>query len=95
MIDDAGLIAGIEKKTMVLVRRHRELRDKVEKYENEIQELKKTNEEQTNTINQLKKKIEVAKIISTIESKEGKAEAKARISELVREIDKCIGMLNR
>ena len=57
------------------------------------QELKKKNEEQNIIINELKEKIKVLKIAKTVERKEGIADAKLKINELVREIDKCIGLL--
>lgn len=95
-MDNAGrVITGIDEKTRRLIVRYNELKEQSGKYETLIQELKQINEEQIRIIKELENKIEIKSIVGTIETKEGKVEAKARINELVREIDKCIGMLNK
>jgi hypothetical protein len=94
MITVATLVTGIELKLLKLIERQKELTEKMDKYQNEIQELKKIHDAQKNEINQLKEQYRILKLSRTFETKEGAVEAKAKISELVREIDKCIGLLN-
>lgn len=64
--------------------------------------LKKKQEELINTIEnhnklieQLKDKNRNLKITNSIKQSEGNIDVKNRIDELVREIDKCIGLLNK
>jgi hypothetical protein len=70
------------------------LREKAEKSLKEIHELKKIHEEQKEIIKHLEEKIKTIRITKNIENKEGAEEAKRRINELVREIEKCIGLLS-
>jgi phage shock protein A len=83
-----------EQKLRILIARHDELQKAFHGKNAELQSLKKVMEEQQKTISRLEEKIRTFKLTKTIENKEGAAEAKERINELVREIDKCIGLLN-
>lgn len=60
----------------------------------EIQTLKTINEQQKETIKQLEEKIKLLKITKALEQKEGSVEAKLKINELLREIEKCIRLIN-
>ena len=94
MTNVASLVSGIEIKLQKLTDKQKDLIRKLEKYQNEIQELKKVHDEQKDELIKLKEQYRLVKLSKTLESKEGAVEAKAKISELVREIDKCIGLLN-
>ncbi len=94
MKDVATLVSGIEYKLGKLIEKQHILRDENVKNTTEIQELKQEINQQKNTIRQLEEKLKILRIAKTIESKEGNVEAKLKINELVREIDKCIGLLN-
>ena len=94
MNDEITLISGIEYKV-------RKLLELKKKYENEIKvltadnlKLKEQLEEQKLYINKLKDQIEKIKIAKSLGNSDGSIEAKMKINELVREIDKCIGLLN-
>ena len=89
-----SIVSGIELKLQKLIDRQKELIEKVEKYRKEIQELNNIHHEQTAEIIKLTEQYKILKLSKTIETKEGAVEAKAKINELVREIDKCIGLLN-
>jgi hypothetical protein len=91
----ASIVSVIEAKLRKLIENYRELQERTETCIKENQELKKIHEEQLLKIQKLEEEIKIIKLSGTIESKEGKEEAKAKINELVREIDKCIGLLNR
>ena len=89
-----SIVSGIELKLQKLIDRQKELIEKVEKYRKEIQELNNIHHEQTAEIIKLTEQYKILKLSKTLETKEGAVEAKAKINELVREIDKCIGLLN-
>jgi hypothetical protein len=89
------MITSIEYKVTRLIEQHNELKENLRHQQNEIQEQKHLNEQQQKTINELKDKIKLLKIAKSTETKEGAVDAKLKINEMVREIDKCIGLLNR
>ena len=89
------MIFSIDLKMKRLIGQHRETKEKLKQYQNEIQELKNINEQQQKGINELKEKIKLLKIAKSTEKQEGAVDAKLKINEMVREIDKCIGLLNR
>lgn len=88
------LISGIEGKLGKLLDRYRLLQEQNEQYRNEVRNLKETIEALKRRVMELEERIRTVTLTKTIENKEGTAEAKTRINELVREIDKCIGLLN-
>lgn len=94
MDDVSTLVSGIEFKVRQLIIRNKSLRNENGIYNNEINKLKKDNEEQKQIIKGLEEKIRILKIARMSEVKENTSDTKAMISELVREIDKCIGLLN-
>ncbi len=94
MTNVTSLVAGIELKLHKLIDRQKELLEKMEKSRDEIQELNKIHDIQKDEIIKLKDQYRILKLSKTLETKEGAVEAKTKISELVREIDKCIGLLN-
>jgi chromosome segregation ATPase len=89
-----SLVSAIETKLNKLTEKQKALIAKLEKYENDIQELKKVHDEHKDEISKLKEQYRILKLSKTLETKEGAVEAKTKINELVREIDKCIGLLN-
>jgi uncharacterized coiled-coil DUF342 family protein len=91
----AKMITSVEFKVKRLVERHNEMKEDLRENQNEIQALKTINEQHLKTINELKEKIKLLKIAKSTEKKEGAVDAKLKINEMVREIDKCIGLLNR
>ena len=94
MKDVAALVSGIEYKLGKLIEQRNIQQTDNKRFISEINELNRIVNEQKNTIRQLEDKIKILKIAKTIETKEGNVEAKLKINELVREIDKCIGLLN-
>jgi len=93
-MDVASLVSGIEYKLGKLIEQHHIQLAENKKHISEIQELKQEINEQKSMIMQLENKIKILKIAKTLETKEGTVEAKLKINEIVREIDKCIGLLN-
>ncbi|MEI6174941.1 MAG: hypothetical protein WCR01_14415 [Bacteroidota bacterium] len=94
MKDVATLVSGIEYKLRKLIDQHQLARSENKQLTNKIQELTEVINEQKQTISQLEEKSKILKLAKTLEIKEGNVEAKLKINELVREIDKCIGLLN-
>jgi uncharacterized coiled-coil DUF342 family protein len=94
MGDVVTLVSGIEYKVRRLAERHTQLKDENDVLSSEIRELKKINNEQKQIINQLEEKIKVLKLTRTLGTHEGDVDSKSRINEMLREIEKCIGLLN-
>ena len=94
MNDANELISGIEYKVRKLVNLQKENRSENELLLNQNTELKKNIEEQKKIINQLKEEFNKIRLAKSLESMKGSNDAKLKINELVREIDKCIELLS-
>lgn len=94
MNDDITLISGIEYKVRKLLEIKKINSEKIIALTDQNLKLSENIEEQKLYINKLKNQIEKIKIAKSLESSDGSIEAKTKINELVREIDKCIGLLN-
>ncbi|MBE9480358.1 MAG: hypothetical protein IMY69_01530 [Bacteroidetes bacterium] len=94
MNDADELISGIEYKVRKLVNLQKEYKSENELLLNQNTELKKNIEEQKKIINQLKEEFNKIKLAKSLESMKGSNDAKLKINELVREIDKCIELLS-
>lgn len=88
------LVDGIEDKILKIISINKKLKIEYEQKINEINTLKANLAEQEKLIQALENKLEIVKTARSLESKEGAVEAKAKINDLLREIDKCIGLLN-
>jgi len=95
MENAAKMISSIDLKVKRLIEQQLEIREKLRQNQNENEELKNINEQQQKIINDLKEKIKLLKIAKSTEKQEGAADARLKINEMVREIDKCIGLLNQ
>jgi len=94
MDDVTTLVSGIDFKVRKLIAQQKKLRDENENLIIELNQLKKTNEGLKQVITGLEEKIRILKLARTIDGKGNNSDVKAKINELVREIDKCIGLLN-
>ena len=95
MENSAKMISSVDVKVKRLIGHHRETLERLRESKLENDELKNINEKQLKEINELKEKIKLLKIAKSTEIKEGTADARLKINEMIREIDKCIGLLNR
>jgi len=95
MKDKKVLITGIEYKVRKLVDQFDKLKKNLEILVEENNNLKKVIEEKNIFVENLKEEIPKIKLAKSLESVEGSNDAKVKINELVREIDKCIGLLNQ
>lgn len=68
--------------------------DKKREMESEIKTLRGRVEQMKSENIKLNEEIKTLKVANAISTGEGSSEAKTRISQLVREIDKCIALLN-
>ena len=87
---------GLERKLLLLISEHRNLKDEIKTLKAENLELKtaiKIRDEQiTGFHNQLK----ITKIVDNIHPEDGSvSELKKKVDEYIREIDKCIAHLSR
>ena len=89
-------LALLNKKLEELFERYDDLRTKNRELKNENDTLKRYIEEREIKIRDLEKRYERIKISGALMGEgEGGAEAKKKINELVREIDRCVALLNR
>lgn len=89
----AEMISSIDLKVKKLIEQYAELKEKLRQSQDEKKELTSINENQQKEINELKEKVKLLKIAKTTDKQEGAADARLKINEMVREIDKCIGLL--
>ena len=68
--------------------------DKNREMDSEMKELRIQIERMKSENMKLHEEIKTVKVVAAISTGEGSSEAKNRISQLVREIDKCIALLN-
>ncbi|HPR57886.1 MAG: hypothetical protein EOM06_04500 [Sphingobacteriia bacterium] len=94
MDDLITLVSGIEYRARALAARFDEIR-------NENEELKRENKQLFDELNELKLnhkqlqyKNQIIKIAKAIEKEKGSTNAKLLLNELLREVDRCIGLLN-
>ena len=94
MNDLVTLVSGIEFKARNLINKIEQLENEVRKLEAENDELKLIIKDNKLKINQLENKNQIIELSKVLEGKEGSTKAKLRINELLREVDRCIGLLN-
>lgn len=88
------LYNDIEYKIKQAQLRLKDIQLKNKKLEEENEKLKTLNQQLQKQVQALDEKIKLMTITQTIIKKEDKTETKRKITELVREIDNCIGLLN-
>lgn len=92
MKDLSHLVESIRQKSENLIKKNAELLVINDKQQNEIVELNEKLENAQKQISDLEEKNRILKIAGSVS--EGNKNAKQKINELVREIDKCIAQLN-
>lgn len=89
------LVNDIAEKVKKLIAKHNDLIAENSELKAKQKNLLESLENQNNLIEQLKEKNRNLKIAKSVNLEEGNGEVKNKIDELVREIDKCIGLLNK
>lgn len=95
MSDVNELIGSILKRTNKLIQVLHALEDENKNLKEKQAQLLETIEENQNQINELKHKHNSYLISDTIKQTEGSGDVKKQIDEMVREIDRCIELLNK
>jgi len=88
------LVTLIEEKSRKLVKRKNELSEENSKLKDQLTEMKAVIEKQQQTINELKDKHQVLKIAKTIEGEDDSKESVKQLDIYIKEIDRCIALLN-
>ncbi len=91
-----AIVDGLEVKIKKLISLYNKAKQEQEAVVNKNEKLKNKLAEMQEIINELEKKnklIKMSKVVSS--SKQDNKETKQKINEYVREIDKCIGLLNK
>ena len=89
------LVSGIEYKVRKLTGQMEVLKEELNRVVLEKQALETIVRDKRNEVKTLEEKIKLINVAKSIESGKDSAQAKQKINELVREIDKCIGLLNK
>ncbi len=89
------IVSGLEYKVKKIVDLQNQTLIENQKLKQEIQNNKLIVETQKVIIKDLEEKLKVLKVAKTLESGKDTYQTKVKINELVREIDKCIALLNK
>jgi len=96
VMDDLSVILhGVEYKTLKLLSRLVQLENENTELKKEVVNLQKDDEENKVRIKNLEYKNNILKIANSIEGPENKTKAKLKINELLREVDRCLALLNK
>ena len=89
-------IDRLHNKLESLVANYQQLKEELKASNQKVDVLSKQLDEHNQTIQKLNEKNKVLKLSSSIQGEQGDDKAaKQKINELVREIDKCIALLNK
>lgn len=94
MAEISTLVNGIEYKVRKLIDNYKRTKQINDELNQSVLELKNEVETLKVKIKYLENKIKIIRIAKGFESHDGKLEAKKKINELLREIDRSIGFLN-
>lgn len=87
---------GLERKILVLVNEHKNLKDELKGLKRENQELKEAVRARDEQIAGFHNQLKITKIVDSINPEDGSAsELKKKVDDYIREIDKCIAHLSR
>ncbi len=89
------LVAGIAYKVRRLIEKNGALHRENKQLAEEVAGLKSNIEKLERKIFELNEKLTTLKLAKTLNKEESRTEVKLKINELVREIDHCIGLLNK
>ena len=94
-MDELGLtVEGIINKTQKLILRNKQLKEKISQLETHQQELVDKLNEQSDRIRDLEERLSNKQTSSVLE-KGDSSQARLKVNELLREIEKCYALLNR
>jgi uncharacterized coiled-coil DUF342 family protein len=89
-------LSGLERKILVLVNEHKNLKDELKTVKSENQELKAAVKARDEQITGFHNQLKITKIVDNLNPEDGSVlELKKKVDEYIREIDKCIAHLSR
>ncbi len=89
-------LSGLERKILVLVAEHKNLKEELKGLKRENQELKEAVRARDEQIAGFHNQLKITKIVDSINPEDGSAsELKKKVDDYIREIDKCIAHLSR
>ena len=87
---------GLERKILVLVNEHKNLKEELKGLRRENQELKEAIRTRDDQITGFHNQLKITKIVDNLHPEDGSvSELKKKVDEYIREIDKCIAHLSR
>ena len=87
---------GLERKILVLVNEHKNLKEELKSLKRENQELKEAIKARDEQITGFHNQLKITKIVDSINPEDGSvSELKKKVDDYIREIDKCIAHLSR
>ncbi|HOP13816.1 hypothetical protein [Lentimicrobium sp.] len=89
------LVAGIDYKVRKLIEKNGTLKGENQRLNNEVNSLNKRIEDLQKEIKELHENLTALKLAKSLNREESRTNVKLKINELVREIDHCIGLLNK
>lgn len=95
MTNAETLTTGIEYKVRKLLELNAAIKTENEKLAGEIKVLNAKIENLMAITNELESKLTVVKLAKALNKEESRTNVKLKINELVRDIDRCIGLLNK
>lgn len=94
MQEHEKLISGIETKLNRLISLRKKDQEEIKRLTYQITDLKNKINDFETALKQSEEKVNLIKITKSLEKGKENIDAKRRINEMIKEIDKCIGMLN-
>ena len=89
-------LSGLERKILVLVNEHKNVKDELKGLKRENQELKEAVKARDEQIAGFHNQLKITKIVDSINPEDGSvSELKKKVDDYIREIDKCIAHLSR
>jgi chromosome segregation ATPase len=87
---------GLERKILVLVNEHKNLKEELKSLKRENQDLKTAVRSRDDQILGFHNQLKITKIVDSINPEDGSvSELKKKVDDYIREIDKCIAHLSR
>lgn len=94
--DNIDIAQLLEERTSILINRYKMLKDKYSKLEEENRRLNDELANSNNSYSELESQFKIYRLAMSVSGQtEDKTEAKRRINQIVRDIDKCIALLNK
>ena len=89
-------LAGLERKILVLLNEHKNLKAQVKSLETENADLKAAVKARDEQIQSFHNQLKITKIVDNLNPEDGSVlELKKKVDDYIREIDKCIAHLSR